>query len=81
MRLQRAQVEDRRRRALRRVRDGRLGAILLSAAWEQPKGTEIAGCTGLSPRSLAEWIVADRLTVRMQTQLHKIIWEPQTRGV
>ena len=64
-----------------RVREGRLGAILLSAAWEQPKGTEIAGCAGLSPRSLAEWIVADRLPVRMQTQLHKIIWEPQTRGV
>lgn len=64
-----------------RVREGRLGVILLSAAWAQPKGTEIAGCAGLSPRSLAEWIVADRLPVRMQTQLHKIIWEPQTRGV
>ncbi len=64
-----------------RVQRGELGAILLSAAWEQPKGLEIAGCAGLSPRSLAEWIIADRLPVRMQTQLHKIIWEPHTRGV
>ena len=65
----------------RRLRDGALGAILLSAAWEQPKGSEIAGCAGLSPRELAGWIVADRLRVRMQTQLHKIIWDPRTRGV
>jgi 7-carboxy-7-deazaguanine synthase len=65
----------------RRVREGSLGAILLSAAWEQPKGTEIAGCAGLAPRELAAWIVADRLPVRMQTQLHKIIWDPRTRGV
>ena len=65
----------------RRVREGSLGAILMSAAWEQPKGTEIAGCAGLPPRDLAAWIVADRLPVRMQTQLHKIIWDPRTRGV
>jgi 7-carboxy-7-deazaguanine synthase len=64
-----------------RVQRGELGAILMSAAWAQPKGLEIAGCPGLSPRLLAEWIVADRLAVRMQTQMHKIIWEPQTRGV
>jgi acyl CoA:acetate/3-ketoacid CoA transferase beta subunit len=32
-------------------------------------------------RLLAEWILADRLPVRMQTQLHKIIWDPQARGV
>ncbi|MEN9641199.1 MAG: 7-carboxy-7-deazaguanine synthase [Planctomycetota bacterium] len=64
-----------------RVQRGELGAILMSAAWAQPKGLEIAGCPGLSPRSLAEWIIADRLAVRMQTQMHKIIWEPQTRGV
>lgn len=28
----------------------------------------------LSPRELAEWIVADRLPVRFQLQLHKILW-------
>jgi 7-carboxy-7-deazaguanine synthase len=32
-------------------------------------------------RDLAEWILADRLPVRMQTQLHKQIWDPGTRGV
>lgn len=28
----------------------------------------------LSPTDLAEWIVADRLNVRMQLQLHKVLW-------
>ncbi|MGH8041278.1 MAG: 7-carboxy-7-deazaguanine synthase QueE [Rudaea sp.] len=28
----------------------------------------------LAPRDLAEWILADRLPVRMQVQLHKILW-------
>jgi len=35
----------------------------------------------LTPRSLAEWILADRLQVRLNLQLHKIIWGPERRGV
>jgi 7-carboxy-7-deazaguanine synthase len=30
---------------------------------------------------LAQWILADHLHVRMQIQLHKVIWDPETRGV
>ena len=32
-------------------------------------------------RQLAEWILADRLPVRLQLQAHKYIWDPTTRGV
>jgi 7-carboxy-7-deazaguanine synthase len=32
-------------------------------------------------KSLAEWVLADRLPVRVQLQTHKFIWDPQTRGV
>lgn len=32
-------------------------------------------------RELAEWILADGLRVRVQLQLHKLIWEPAARGV
>ena len=64
-----------------RMREGRLGAILVSAAWEQPRGTEVSGCPGLPPRDLARWVLEDRLQVRMQVQLHKVIWDPRTRGV
>jgi 7-carboxy-7-deazaguanine synthase len=35
----------------------------------------------LNARELAEWILADRLPVRLQLQAHKFIWDPQTRGV
>src|SRR2546425_10718304 len=35
----------------------------------------------LDPRTLAEWVLADRLPVRLQLQLHKLIWHPEMRGV
>jgi 7-carboxy-7-deazaguanine synthase len=35
----------------------------------------------LDPKRLAEWILADRLPVRLQLQVHKYIWDAQTRGV
>ncbi|GJL67868.1 MAG: 7-carboxy-7-deazaguanine synthase [Nitrospirales bacterium] len=35
----------------------------------------------LDLQSLAEWILEDRLPVRFQLQLHKVIWDPETRGV
>jgi len=35
----------------------------------------------LDPRVLSEWILADGLPVRLQLQIHKIIWSPETRGV
>ena len=30
---------------------------------------------------LAEWILEDRLDVKMQLQMHKFIWDPMARGV
>lgn len=35
----------------------------------------------LDVRELAEWILADKLPVRFQMQLHKYIWAPDMRGV
>jgi 7-carboxy-7-deazaguanine synthase len=32
-------------------------------------------------RQLSEWVLKDRLGVRVQVQLHKYIWDPATRGV
>ena len=59
----------------------RCHAVFLSPAFPQKQGLEILGCPGLSPRALAEWILEDRLPVRQQTQLHKLIWDPGQRGV
>ncbi len=35
----------------------------------------------LQPAELAGWILSERLAVRMQLQMHKHIWSPDTRGV
>ncbi len=35
----------------------------------------------LDPKLLSEWVIADRLAVRIQLQVHKYIWSPTTRGV
>lgn len=60
-----------RERALdRRLEEGGLRALLFSPVWGE-----------LEPRTLADWILADKLPVRMQLQLHKLIWGPEVRGV
>jgi 7-carboxy-7-deazaguanine synthase len=35
----------------------------------------------LNPRELVEWILEDKLNARFQLQMHKFIWEPNTKGV
>jgi 7-carboxy-7-deazaguanine synthase len=45
-------------------------AVLFSPAWGE-----------VDPADLAEWILTDRLPVRMQLQIHKYIWSPTARGV
>ncbi len=47
----------------------RCRAVLFSPAWQQ-----------IDPAVLAEWIVSDRLPIRLQLPLHKILWPHVTRG-
>lgn len=35
----------------------------------------------VSPTELAAWVLESRLPVRLQVQLHKILWDPAARGV
>jgi 7-carboxy-7-deazaguanine synthase len=35
----------------------------------------------LAPRDLVGWVLADDLPVRVQLQMHKYIWAPETQGV
>jgi 7-carboxy-7-deazaguanine synthase len=55
---------------LRHQLDRKVGAVLFSP---------VHGV--LDPRTLSEWVLADRLAVRVQLQVHKYIWDAQTRGV
>jgi 7-carboxy-7-deazaguanine synthase len=55
----------------------RVKQVLFSPVFEDPEGK----WTGLEPRLLAEWMLADSLPVRLGLQLHKFIWDPATKGV
>jgi 7-carboxy-7-deazaguanine synthase len=35
----------------------------------------------IDPREIVEWILADKLDVRFQLQMHKFIWSPTQQGV
>lgn len=35
----------------------------------------------LEPHDLAQWLLSDNLEVRLQLQLHKLIWPNESRGV
>ena len=54
----------------RRLDERSLGALLVSPVWG-----------GLALADLAGWILEDRLPVRLQTQLHKHIWDADAQGV
>jgi 7-carboxy-7-deazaguanine synthase len=53
-----------------RVRSGALKALLVSPVW---------GETDLE--ALAGWILESGLPVRLQVQMHKLIWGPERKGV
>ena len=55
----------------------RVGHVLFSPVVADPLGS----WPGLEARLLAEWILADKLPVRLGMQMHKFIWDPATRGV
>ena len=46
------------------------GTVLFSPVWGE-----------MEMKSLADWMLADHLTARLQTQLHKHIWGAEVRGV
>jgi 7-carboxy-7-deazaguanine synthase len=60
----------------------KVAAVLFSPVHPHAGMTgQTAGHAGLDPKLLAEWILADKLDVRMQLQIHKYIWPAEQRGV
>jgi 7-carboxy-7-deazaguanine synthase len=60
----------RERQLEERVREGILKALLISPVWGEIDLEQLAG-----------WILESGLPVRMQVQLHKLIWGAEARGV
>lgn len=54
----------------RKMADGSLRALLISPVWGE-----------VDLKDLAKWILADKLPVRFQIQVHKLIWGPEATGV
>ncbi|MSP55742.1 MAG: radical SAM protein [Myxococcales bacterium] len=50
--------------------DQRVGAVLFSPVWGK-----------VEPKALVQWIVDERLPVRFQLQMHKVVWPQDERGV
>ncbi len=55
----------------------RVHQVIFSPVFADPEGKWPA----FDARSLAGWILADRLPVRLGLQLHKFIWDPAMKGV
>jgi Ser-tRNA(Ala) deacylase AlaX len=67
--------------------EGRTALVLDRSAFYPTSGGQpfdvgmFADVRVLDAKELAQWILADRLPVRLQLQAHKYIWSPETRGV
>ncbi len=48
----------------------RVHAVLLSCVWGE-----------LDPKDLVQWVLQDKLPVRVQIQIHKVIWGADAQGV
>ena len=48
----------------------RVNTVLLSCVWGE-----------LDPKDLVQWVLEDEIPVRVQIQVHKVIWGADTQGV
>jgi 7-carboxy-7-deazaguanine synthase len=62
--------------------ENKVNSVIFSPVFLKNPSTErdSSNCE-LDPRVLAEWILEDKLNVRLGLQIHKFIWEPATKGV
>jgi 7-carboxy-7-deazaguanine synthase len=60
----------------------RVHAILFSPAFQKTAtGSRDTSHCLLDPQELAQWILEDNVPARLSLQIHKLIWDPATKGV
>jgi 7-carboxy-7-deazaguanine synthase len=56
--------------------------VIFSPAFRQDaSGTRDSSHCMVDPRELVEWILVDKLQVRLGLQVHKFVWDPATKSV
>lgn len=66
----RADYEWAREKVLQYDLPNKVRAVLFSAVFDR-----------IEPRQIVDWLLADKLPVRFQLQMHKFIWNPKQTGV
>jgi 7-carboxy-7-deazaguanine synthase len=60
----------------------RVANVILSPAFRKDaRGARDASHCLVDPQDLAEWMLADRIEARLGLQIHKFVWQPETKGV
>jgi len=80
--VDRADYEFAREFVRTRALDQRVHNVIFSPVFaKSPSSMRDASNCQLDPLLLAQWILEDKLNVRLGLQIHKFIWEPATKGV
>ncbi len=62
--------------------ESKVNSVIFSPAFlKSPSSDRDSSNCLLDPRLLSEWILEDKLNVRLGLQIHKFIWEPATKSV
>lgn len=60
----------------------RVANVIFSPAFRKDaRGERDASHCLLDPQELAEWMLADGVQARLGLQIHKFVWQPETKGV
>lgn len=61
--------------------EAKVKAIVLSPAFRKDSVGRTSDNCLVSPQEVTEWLLEDGLHARLGLQIHKYVWEPQTKGV
>ena len=62
--------------------DSRVANVIFSPAFRKDaRGSRDASHCLVDPQILAEWMLADTVPARLGLQIHKFVWQPETKGV
>ena len=63
------------------LQSGVANLIFSPAFRKDARGARDSSHCLVDPQALAEWILADGLNARLGLQMHKFVWQPETKGV